>query len=66
MAVLCFLHMSNDSIVDECFNSCEGILSTKLALYIFSLRYAVQFMCDTEYLKLSTDQVCYVFGCMYF
>lgn len=57
MSVLCFLHISNDSIVDECFNGCEGILSTKLALYIYALRYASQFMCETDYLELSSDQV---------
>ncbi|VVC25640.1 WD40/YVTN repeat-like-containing domain,WD40-repeat-containing domain,Neuroblastoma-amplified sequence [Cinara cedri] len=57
MSVLCFLHITNDSIVDECFNGCEGILSTKLALYIYALRYATQFMCDIDYFKLSTDQL---------
>lgn len=66
MSVLCFLHISSDSIVDECFNCCEGILSTKLALYIYSLRYAFQFMSDIDFLKLSTDQVCYVQHFIYF
>lgn len=62
MSVLCFLHVSSNSIVDECFNCCEGVLSTKLALYIFALRYALQFMHDIEFLKLSTDKVCLVIG----
>lgn len=57
MSVLCFLHISSDSIVDECFNSSEGVLSTKLALYIYALRYALQFMPDIDFLKLSTDHV---------
>lgn len=58
MSVLCFLHMSTDSMVDECFNSSEGVLSTKLALYIFALRYALQFMPNIDFLKLPTDHVC--------
>lgn len=57
MAVLCFLHISSDSIVDECFNSCEGVLSTKLALYIFALRYAHKVMPDIDFFNLPTDQV---------
>lgn len=61
MSVLCFLHISNDSIVDECFNSCEGVLSTKLALYIYALRYAHKVMSNVDIFKLPTDQVCYFF-----
>lgn len=57
MSVLCFLHISDDSIVDECFNSCEGVLSTKLALYIYALRYAHKVMHDVDIFKLPTDQV---------
>lgn len=62
MSVLCFLHISSNSIVDECFNCCEGVLSSKLALYIYALRFALQFMHDIEFLKLPTDKVCSVFG----
>lgn len=58
MAILCFLYISKDSIVDECFNCCEGILSTKLALYIYTLRYAFQFMDNIDFLKIPSDQVC--------
>jgi len=69
MSILCFLHISNDSIVDECFNCCEGVLSTKLALYIFALRYAHKIMHDINIFKLPTDQVCIFFiknkKCMY-
>jgi len=61
MSVLCFLHISNDSIVDECFNCCEGVLSTKLALYIYALRYAHKVMCNVDIFKLPTDQVCNFF-----
>lgn len=58
MSVLCFMHISNDSIVDDCFNCCEGILSTKLALYIYALRYTLRFLSNTNFLELPTDQVC--------
>lgn len=58
MSVLCFLYISSDSIVDECFNCCEGLLSTKLALYIYALRYALNFMSDINIFQLQTDQVC--------
>jgi len=61
MSVLCFLHISNDIIVDKCFNCCEGVLSTKLALYIFALRYAHKIMRDVDIFKLPTDQVCIFF-----
>ncbi|XP_026806626.1 neuroblastoma-amplified sequence-like [Rhopalosiphum maidis] len=57
MSVLCFLHISDDSIVDECFNYCEGVLSTKLALYIYALRYAHKVMHDVDIFKLPTDQL---------
>lgn len=57
MSVLCFLHISDDNIVDECFNCCEGVLSTKLALYIYALRYAQKVMGDVDTFKLPTDQV---------
>jgi len=57
MSVLCFLHISDDSIVDECFNCCEGVLSTKLALYIYALRYAQRVMGNIDIFKLPTDQV---------
>lgn len=58
MSVLCFLHISSDSIVDECFSCCEGHLSTKLALYIYALRYAHEFMSDIDIFQLPTDRVC--------
>jgi len=61
MSVLCFLHISNDNTVDECFNGCEGVLSTKLALYIYALRYAHKNMRNIDFFKLSTDQVCNFF-----
>jgi len=61
MSVLCFLHISNDSIVDECFNCCEGVLSTKLALYIYALRYAHKVMRNVNIFKVPTDQVCNFF-----
>lgn len=61
MSVLCFLHISNDSVVDDCFNCCEGVLSTKLALYIYALRYAHKFMLNVDIFKLPTDQVCNFF-----
>ncbi|KAF0758392.1 neuroblastoma-amplified sequence-like, partial [Aphis craccivora] len=57
MSVLCFLHISDDNIVDECFNCCEGVLSTKLALYIYALRYAQKVMGDVDTFKLPTDQL---------
>ncbi|KAL5242667.1 hypothetical protein ACI65C_010077 [Semiaphis heraclei] len=57
MSVLCFLHISNNIIVDKCFNCCEGVLSTKLALYIFALRYAHKIMRDVDIFKLPTDQL---------
>lgn len=57
MSVLCFLNISSDNIVDECFNCCEGVLSTKLALYIYALRYAHLYMRDIDFFKLSTDEV---------
>ncbi|CAH1737258.1 unnamed protein product [Aphis gossypii] len=57
MSVLCFLHISDDSIVDECFNCCEGVLSTKLALYIYALRYAQKVMGNVDIFKLPTDQL---------
>lgn len=57
ISVLCFLYISSESIVDECFSYCDGILSTKLALYIYSLRYAHQFMSNIDFLNLPTDQV---------
>lgn len=61
MSVLFFLNISNDCIVDDCFNYCEGVLSTKLALYIFALRYARQFMQNVDYLRLPTDEVCGIY-----
>lgn len=61
MSVLFFLNISNDCVVDECFNCCEGVLSTKLALYIFALRYVCQFMQNVDYLRLPTDEVCGIF-----
>lgn len=60
MSVLCFLNISSDNVVDDCFNCCEGVLSTKLVLYIYALRYALKFIRDIDIFKLPTDKVCQV------
>ncbi|XP_050419826.1 NBAS subunit of NRZ tethering complex-like [Adelges cooleyi] len=57
MSILCYLNITSDDIVDQCFENCNGILSIKLALYIFALRYAIQVFKETELLHEPTDRL---------